>query len=189
MNSLKELQGIYDVVDNAFAKVQKQFSDEVRCGKGCDDCCHAVFDVSIIEAVALLKHFQTLSEEDHEAIIEASSIAFEAWEKLVNQKGEFSEARIRCPLLNEEGLCSCYEFRPVNCRTYGIPTVINGAGHVCGFSGFEPGRQYPTVSLEQIQQALYNLSVGLAGEKTGIKRMPIAAVLLREEEFSEFFQK
>ena len=66
--------------------------------------------------------------------------------------------RIRCPLLNDENLCSLYEYRPITCRFYGIPTSIGGKGHTCGKSGFVEGKQYPTVNLDIIHKRLYELS-------------------------------
>jgi Fe-S-cluster containining protein len=66
--------------------------------------------------------------------------------------------RVRCPLLNSDGLCDLYEYRPITCRLYGLPTAIGGIGHTCGRSGFVEGQQYPTVNLDMIQKRLYVIS-------------------------------
>ena len=179
----EELIGLFATVDQAFVEVRTQFPDAVQCGQGCDDCCSAVFDLSLVEAVALASVAQGLAEEIKSLSLKRASEALAAWEKVVGgDPADLARERIRCPLLGEDGLCLCYEARPVNCRTYGIPTVIGGAGHVCGFSGFESGADYPTVDLEQLQNALLAMSVRLAGEEAGRKRRPVAKVLLAPEE-------
>ena len=176
---MEELVGLYRAVDEAFTQVKDSFSDEVRCGQGCDDCCHAVFDVSVVEALGVLAVFKDLDDEIRSQILENGATAESLWGKLnVDPAADLARARIRCPLLNDAGLCLCYEARPVNCRSYGIPTFINGAGHVCGFSGFEKGIDYPTINLEQVQDGLLEMSIKLAGEEDGRHRWSLAAVLL-----------
>ncbi len=178
-DALVELLNLFSAIDRAFAEVHGRFAGEVRCGRGCDDCCHAVFDLSLVEAVHLAGHFLSLDQELRKVICGRAAQALEEWQNLRGSGGQDPAlARIRCPLLDEKGECLCYQARPVNCRSYGIPTVINGAGHVCGYSGFEQGRSYPTVNLGPIQQALYGLSVRTGGEVQGIQRWPVAAVLL-----------
>jgi len=69
--------------------------------------------------------------------------------------------RIRCPLLNEKELCDLYEYRPITCRFYGVPTAIGGAGHTCGKSGFKQGEKYPTVNLDAVHSKLQQISAEL----------------------------
>lgn len=178
----EELIRLLTSVDHAFGEVQAQFSEDVKCGEGCDDCCRAVFDVSLVEAVALASVFLGLPEEIRLLSLERASEALVEWNELVGSDKDPAVQRIRCPLLGDNGLCLCYEARPVNCRTYGIPTVIGGVGHVCGFSGFEPGIDYPTIDLGQIQNTLMALSVRLAGEDAGHNRWPVAKILLAPDE-------
>lgn len=183
-NVQNELNSLFGAIEQAFASVSKAHPEAVACGKGCADCCHAVFDVSLVEAVNLLAGLQQLSPGVRRQISEAAHAAHPSWSQAMVSGVDPSLARIRCPLLDEQGICVCYEARPVNCRTYGIPTVIDGKGHVCGFSGFEPGRTYPTVNLASLQRVLHDLSVRLAGEENGRKRWPITAVILESSEFS-----
>ena len=72
-----------------------------------------------------------------------------------------TEERVRCPLLNDEKQCDLYQYRPITCRLYGIPTAINGVGQTCGMSGFEPGKPYPTVHIDIFYRRLYELSLEL----------------------------
>ena len=175
---LNDLDKLFAAIDQAFEAVRQAHPEEIACGKGCADCCQAVFDVSLVEAVNLQAHLQRLDPTAREEIARAAQEALQAWEQIMASALDPSVARIRCPLLDDHGLCRCYGARPVNCRTYGIPTVIDGKGHVCGFSGFEPGKSYPTVNLASLQRILHDLSVEMAGEEKGAHRWPIAAVIL-----------
>ena len=181
-----DLDTLFVAIDQAFEAVRQAHPEAITCGKGCADCCQAVFDVSLVEAVNLQAHVQRLDLSVREEIAVAAQEARQAWEQIMAAGLDPAVARIRCPLLDGQGLCLCYEARPVNCRTYGIPTVIDGKGHVCGFSGFEPGKTYPTVNLASLQQVLHNLSVQLAGEEKGANRWPIASVILEPSVFSAF---
>ncbi len=175
---LNDLHKLFVAIDQAFEVVSQAHPEEIACEKGCVDCCQAVFDVSLVEAVNLQANLQRLDHTVREEIAVAAQEAQQAWGQIMAEGLDPALARIRCPLLDAQGLCLCYETRPVNCRTYGIPTEIGGKGHVCGFSGFEPGRSYPTVNLASLQGRLLDLSVQLAGEENGSRRWPIASVIL-----------
>lgn len=181
-----DLDKLFVAIDQAFAAVRQAHPEEIACGMGCADCCQAVFDVSLVEAVNLQVHVQRLDPTVREQIVQAAQEAGQAWEQIMAAGLDPAVARIRCPLLDGQGLCLCYAARPVNCRTYGIPTVIGGKGHVCGLSGFEPGKSYPTVNLASLQGRLHDLSVQMAGEEKGAGRWPIAAVILNQATFGTF---
>jgi len=180
-----DLDTLFAAIDQAFNSVRQTHPEEITCKKGCADCCQAVFDVSWAEAVNLQAHFQRLAPSVQKQIAKAAQEARQAWEQFRASGLDPAVARIRCPLLDGQGLCLCYEARPINCRTYGIPTVIDGKGHVCGLSGFEPGQAYPTVNLAALQQTLYDLSVQLAGKEKGGRRWPIALVILDDRVTTE----
>ena len=97
---MEELRDLYIAVDEAFAGVRDEFRDEVRCGLGCDDCCHAVFDVSLVEALGVLAMFKGLAEETRSGILEKATGAKENWDQLLDGPGnDPALARIRCPML------------------------------------------------------------------------------------------
>jgi Fe-S-cluster containining protein len=179
-----KLLHLYQFVDQTMAMLFEKFPDEVRCGKGCTDCCNAVFDLSYIEAANLLTLFRHLEPNTQNEILDRCRTAEQQWQKIFTGQGDPSTARIRCPLLGDQGLCHCYAARPINCRTYGVPTVINGAAHVCGLSNFSKGKSYPTVDLAPLQKSLYEYSVESAGEKLGRQRWPVAAILLHPEQLT-----
>ncbi|MFC1524458.1 YkgJ family cysteine cluster protein [Thermodesulfobacteriota bacterium] len=173
MNQFKELLGLHAAVDVAFRNLKEQYPDEVCCRPGCVDCCHACFDISFVEAALISFGFQRMNdmEKRQEVLQRAKTAGLEIEEQLSNlpEKREnrevleqFSLWRIRCPLLGDDQQCSLYDYRPVTCRVYGLPTAIGGQGHVCGFSGFDQGKTYPTIKMDDIAGHLLGMSQKLA---------------------------
>ena len=164
---------LVNTVDQVFEKVKDQYPDCVKCHQGCSDCCHALFDLSLIEALYINHRFNQRFEGDQRALLldlankadrEIYKIKRKAYKDLEGGKSEqeiieeMTTERVRCPLLDEGDRCVLYEQRPITCRFYGIPTAIGGVGRTCGLSGFEKGEQYPTVNLDAIHKQLYLLS-------------------------------
>ena len=164
-------------VDGAVSAVATQYPKEFRCRKGCSDCCHAAFDISLAEGVLILKHFHRLGRKTRREILKQAKRAEKKWQTALSQKKELALVRIACPLLSPDDQCLLYDVRPVNCRTYGAPTEINGKGHVCSHSGFAAGKTYPTVRLHLIQSRLLELSKEI-NPLIANQRWPIASILL-----------
>ena len=194
-------QAIVDQVDAVFKKVHEEHQECVRCRVGCSDCCHALFDLTLIEALYIKTQFDKMFEDSARAlVIERANEADRAVYRLKRQAfrdhengkpenqilEEMAAQRIRCPLLNSDDQCDLYAHRPLTCRLYGIPTVIGDMAHTCGLSGFEQGKPYPTVRLDAIQRKLYELSSELANEigssypKLAELLVPVSMALLTE---------
>ncbi|OGR35955.1 MAG: hypothetical protein A2051_12480 [Desulfovibrionales bacterium GWA2_65_9] len=197
----KKYAAIIGESDQVFGTVRARFAENVRCEKGCSDCCHALFDLTLVEALFLNAAFSARFQgKDRTRILkradEADRLvhrlkrdAFRAVKDGQNAQEillEMAKVRVRCPLLDDEGLCEMYDARPVTCRIYGVPTAIGGEAHTCGKSGFEKGKAYPTVYLDRIQDRLYALSHELAtGLNTRFKGLgdvlvPVSLALLTE---------
>jgi Fe-S-cluster containining protein len=177
-----KLQNLYHFVDQTVEMICLEHAGEVTCTAGCADCCHGVFDISFIEAAYLATFLNSHQDIFNSQQQRARQAAIE-FEKLTVSAVDLSTARIRCPLLGEDNLCLAHAFRPVNCRTYGTPTIIDGKAHVCGISGFTSKRKYPSVDLAPLQKSLNEYSVALVGEDFGNRRFPIAWVFLQLEFF------
>ncbi len=157
--------------DEAFLRVQREYSGFVRCGVGCNDCCFAVFELHPVEAVHLKGAFErglqgdlrreavrraVLSREKLQAAereIGGAALPWDSPERMV----ALSRLKIECPL-HDQGRCVLYEHRPITCRTYGIPRSIKGKGATCGRSGFERGISYPTLNMDILDRRLHGLS-------------------------------
>ena len=166
-------EAVVSMTEEVFARVQKEFPECVKCKIKCDDCCYALFDITLIEAIYINHQFnKNFKGQEQEKLIEKSNradrkihmIKKQAYQDKRAGKNEseiltnLAAERARCPLLNDEQMCDLYEYRPITCRLYGIPTSIDGVGHTCGKSGFVEGKQYPTVNLDIIQKKLYEIS-------------------------------
>jgi Fe-S-cluster containining protein len=175
----KKYEKLLETADEVFERVRKAYPEEVMCKTTCSDCCHALFDLTLIEALYINHQFnQKFSGAEKEALLEKANRADRAIYKLKRkayaamQDGkpeniileELAKERVRCTLLNEKEMCDLYEYRPITCRLYGIPTSIGGRGHTCGISRFTQGNQYPTVNLDIIHRQLYELSAEVAAE-------------------------
>lgn len=167
---------VVDAADQAFERIKSEYPDCVKCHTRCADCCHALFDLTLIEALYINHHFTNgfsgSSKDDlltkaNQADRKVYRIKRDAHKSAMAGKSEeeilavLSEERVRCPLLNREDLCDLYEHRPITCRLYGVPTAIRGKGHTCGLSGFESGQPYPTANIDNIHQQLYLISLDL----------------------------
>lgn len=169
----KRYEALVAEVDAIFRRVEAAHPDCVKCGPGCSDCCHALFDLGLVEALYLNQVFnETFSGQERSTVLtradeadrEGFRIRREAF-KLSRDGASTAEImdfigreRVRCPLLDGEDRCVLYEHRPVTCRLYGIPTAVNGKAHSCAKTGFEAGGKYPTVQIEKIQDRLAMLA-------------------------------
>jgi len=187
--------------DGVFERIKHQSPDLVKCRTGCADCCHALFDLSLIEAL-YLNHFfsKTFEGGAKEQVLERANradrrvykVKRKAYQELKRGRPEaeiledMARERVRCALLNENDCCDLYAHRPITCRFYGLPTAINGRGHTCGLSGFRQGKSYPTVNLDAIHQRLFEISAELvqALKSRHIKMaellVPVSMALLTE---------
>jgi len=187
--------------DAAFTRVRNEFPECVKCHQECSDCCYALFDLSLIEALYINHRFtEKFRGSARDALVEKANrtdrtlarIKRDAAKALESGQSEdavleaLAEERVRCPLLNDDNLCDLYPYRPITCRLYGIPTAIGGRGYTCGLSGFTPGQAYPTVNLDTIQARLQEISATLLRDiqsrhiKLADLLVPLSMALLTE---------
>ena len=173
----KKYEELVSKADDAFERVKQAYAECVKCKEKCADCCYALFDLTLIEALYINYKFneKIKGSEKEAALLERANRADrrvhklkrKAYQDLQAGKSEdeilagLAQERVRCPLLNEAELCDLYDNRPLTCRFYGIPTAIGGQGHTCGQSGFEKGEQYPTVNLDTVINQLQQISAEL----------------------------
>lgn len=172
----RQYEALSQAADQVFAKVKSDHPECVKCDRECADCCHALFDLTLVEALYLNTRFQARFKDDaREAVLEKANRADRVTHKLKRDayrdlkagKGEndiladLAAQKVRCPLLNDQDLCDLYDHRPITCRLYGIPTSIGGLGRTCSLSGFEAGKPYPTVDIDKIHGRLQAISAEL----------------------------
>ena len=169
-------EAVVHMADAVFDRVKKDFPKEVFCREKCSDCCYAIFDLTLIEALYLndkfLKKFTGKEKNDlieiagktDRALTKMKRDAYKEVKTGANELeivGKMSQERVRCPLLGENDLCVMYEHRPLTCRIYGIPTSTAGVSHICGRTNFTQGQPYPTLNMDKIYTQLQLLSAQL----------------------------
>jgi len=175
--------------DETFEETAEKYKEYVRCVLHCADCCHAMFGLFLIEAYYIKNKFDKLDPEVQRAALErakSADVTLKEIEKKLRAEREKSEntaeqslsmMRVRCPLLDDNDECILYEYRPLTCRVYGIPTSIHGKAHVCNKSAFKPGSYYPVYNLDEAYQELYYLSRQLLSWEAG-KELDKASLLI-----------
>lgn len=164
--------------DALFKQIHDAYPQEVICKKGCSSCCHALFDLSLVEALYLNTKFNELIADNMQRFEitnrasgidrQTTKVKRELFRSVQKGKGsnevleDAAHLTMRCPLLSDDDACLLYEARPVTCRIYGVPTAIGGKSLTCGKTGFQAGVTYPTVYLDKIQEYLAQLSAELA---------------------------
>jgi Fe-S-cluster containining protein len=139
--------------DEWFARAQAALLGQVPCKPGCSHCCIGPFPITLLDVHLLqegLSHLPANQRERIEGRARSQAAAMEAaypqllksrfldhWpdthiDRLVSQ---YHQAP--CPALGDDGLCGLYEYRPLTCRSMGIPSeqegVMSGACEVQTF--------------------------------------------------------
>ena len=186
--------------DALFERIRAQFPDLVVCGEGCSGCCHALFDLTLVEALHLNSRFlerfpegterfalQNAAEAIDRSIAKIKRKAFKDSKAGKDNNvilAELAAVSVRCPLLGNDDRCILYEYRPLTCRLYGVPTAVGGVARTCGKTGFRTGTPYPTVALDKIQGRLEALSeelatgIGSAYTKLATMYVPVSTALI-----------
>ncbi len=199
-----QYEALVGMVDAVFDRVKNEYPKEVFCREKCSDCCYALFDLTLVEALYLkdkfLNKFEGKSKDEILQIADKTDRALvkmkrDAYKKV--QKGAdqleiiatMSQERVRCPLLGEDNLCVIYDHRPITCRVYGIPTSTAGQSHICGRTNFVQGEPYPTLNMDKIYTQLQLLSAQLVKdintEKIKMHEMLIPVSMALVTDFTE----
>lgn len=197
-------EGLVQVVDGIFDRVKQEFPKEVFCREKCSDCCYAIFDLTLVEALYLKHKFnEKFAGKERNELIEIADKTDRALVKMkrdayrkvkdgadqLEMVAKMSQERVRCPLLGEDNLCVLYEHRPITCRVYGIPTSTAGASHICGRTNFIQGQPYPTLNMDKIYTQLQLLSAelvkGIQSEKIRMHELLVPVSMALVTEFTE----
>ena len=149
----RSLPALAAKTDNWFKRANATLLSQVPCHAGCSHCCIGPFPITQLDVSLLQEGLQRLTP-DRRAYIEGraakqvsalesaqpklkESPYLDRWpdsdiDRLVNEFHDYP-----CPALDEDGLCTLYEHRPLICRSMGIPTeekgVVRGACEVQTF--------------------------------------------------------
>lgn len=130
---------LLDEADRWFVASAKRLGQErVACGAGCSACCRGLFDISLLEALLLMRACAALPEkiqlqvrQKAEARLVELKQFWPLWKAPYLLNGlpddEWTEMpeddETPCPLLAEDGRCLVYHARPMTCRLHGLPAI------------------------------------------------------------------
>jgi len=157
--------------DDWFTRAKAALLGQVPCRIGCSSCCVGPFPITLLDMRLLQEGLTGLSIDQRERIVGRARTQVSAMEASYPQLaksrfldhwpdadidrlvGQFHESP--CPALGDDGLCGMYEYRPLICRSMGIPTeqagITNGA---CDVQTFVPiVRLSNAIRAEEDQQA------------------------------------
>jgi Fe-S-cluster containining protein len=138
-NILKKYAALLVSVDQWFAACVAHAGPEIACKTGCSECCRALFDITLLDALYLNSGFDRLDAEvkarvlgkakerllalqalwpDFDAPYILNFRPEEEWDILMPDDDETP-----CPLLGKDGKCLLYDFRPMTCRLHGLPLI------------------------------------------------------------------
>jgi len=102
---IDRLAALAEEVEASFAVIHERRTAQMQCRAGCSACCRARLSITQVEEAFLRRGLATFSDERR---VEFSARTRE-------------ENREMCPALDGDGRCGIYPFRPLICRTYGVP--------------------------------------------------------------------
>ncbi|MDA8162580.1 MAG: dual specificity protein phosphatase family protein [Desulfobacteraceae bacterium] len=118
-----EYEALAKDVEEKKEKYRDIDSGYMDCGRISDVCCHERFKVKFIEAVYINNKSNKIltSKERLDAIGKVASLS------RAGTKGAASKTDDLCPL-NMAGGCRIHKYRPIRCRSYGIPDDLMDHG-------------------------------------------------------------
>lgn len=113
INSLIQTVGKYKAMELIHSQVQEavnvQITPNVSCSAGCSFCCHDIIYGSKMEMAYIRERIELEGIKPNQKLKE-----------IQNSKpiSELKWAEKRCSLLDDKGMCTIYEFRPLVCRLH-----------------------------------------------------------------------
>lgn len=125
-----------------FDRANAALLGQVPCHAGCCRCCIGPFPITILDRAEIHRGLDQLSDRQRHAIqgkaiaqadametafpqLAASPLLDHCPDPLVEQLVE-QFADLPCPALDADGRCAVYAFRPLTCRSMGIPSEEAG---------------------------------------------------------------
>ncbi|NJL16987.1 MAG: hypothetical protein HC938_07110 [Nitrospira sp.] len=125
-----------------FERAKASLLDTLPCCRGCSHCCVGLFSVTLLDRQEIQQGLQSLPSKERKRIVDTA----------VEQVGQLGLAAPRlcgnpfvdrwpdeeldtlverfdalpCPALESDGRCGVYEYRPLVCRSMGLPMDSDG---------------------------------------------------------------
>ncbi len=126
--------------DAALRAGEKRAGRHLACRIGCTECCIGTFDITVLDAARLVRGLARLRAADPAAAQAVHERAAAQWLRMADafpgdaasgalapddaaRRAFFARfADLPCPALDpSSGACALYPWRPLSCRTFGLP--------------------------------------------------------------------
>ncbi|MCP9464611.1 MAG: YkgJ family cysteine cluster protein [Nitrospira sp.] len=165
------LARLFERTSHWFDRAKAALLEQIPCARGCSHCCKGVFPVTILDRAQIQQGLGSLELEkrqvivqralDQTRLIEQAAPALthnpfiDQWADLDIDALVERFAHLECPALLPDGSCAVYPFRPLTCRSMGIPpavgTMVEGA---CAVQTAVPLIRLPSLYREEEEQLL-----------------------------------
>jgi Fe-S-cluster containining protein len=131
--------------DEVIGEGERRAARHLACRVGCTACCIGPFDITVLDAARLTRGLARLASEVPSAARALRRRASEQWRSMVSgfpgdartgvlaadeeARQTFFErfASAPCAVLDPStGACSLYAWRPLSCRSFGLPVRLGG---------------------------------------------------------------
>ena len=146
---------LFDKTTHWFERARATLLDTLACRQGCHRCCIGLFPVTLLDRQSLRQGLHSIAPDLRRTIEQtaaeqirlisdaAPQLAVDPFiDQWPDQTVDALVERYRdlpCPALQTDGTCGLYAFRPLACRSMGIPTDINGTTQgACEVQAFVP---------------------------------------------------
>ncbi|MCW5793917.1 MAG: YkgJ family cysteine cluster protein [Nitrospira sp.] len=133
---------LFQQASHWFRRAQASLLEALPCSQGCCDCCIGIFPITQLDVLELHRGLDLLPFDRKAAIVTRAreqvaslELAFPDLRSTPNLD-EWTDSSIDaiverfadlpCPALAADGRCSVYAFRPITCRTMGVPVESDG---------------------------------------------------------------
>ena len=133
---------LFDKTARWFDRAHAALLNDLPCRRGCSHCCLGLFPITLLDQQELQRGLQSLPEKHRRAIEHTATLQVRMIEGSVPQltQNRFIDhwpdpdidsiveyyRALPCPALNSDGSCGLYAFRPLACRSMGIPSESEG---------------------------------------------------------------
>ncbi len=176
------LSSIFEKTTRWFDRANAALLHTLPCAQGCASCCIGLFPVTVLDQQEIQRGLRMLPNE-HRRRIEGVAMEqvgtllaaaprlsrshfIEQWpEEDIDQLVE-RFAAWPCPALEHDGRCGVYEYRPLVCRSMGIPS--EDSGHVVGPCAVQTA--VPVIRLSTALREEENRLAAMEGEQLDMLR-------------------
>jgi Fe-S-cluster containining protein len=133
---------LFQQAEHWFRRAQASLLGAIPCGQGCCHCCVGIFPITRLDALELQRGLEELPPLQKNSIVARarrqitsledayptlkSTPALDEWPDQTIDEMVEQFADLPCPALSPDGACGIYTFRPMTCRTMGIPSESDG---------------------------------------------------------------